>query len=198
MVYKMVSKQPTSERRLRTRERLVKAAAEVVAERGFHAASVDQIAERAGLSIGALYSNFAGKDDLLLAVFDNHVHWFEKQVTARLDEPDLGDTVMRWLTLTEESANQFLVFIEFWAYAVRKPNVRLQFAKRMEQMRSHVAAALEHRAEARASALPLPADLIALLGLAVGRGLALEQLADPDAVPNPAIAGLLTAFGGDS
>jgi AcrR family transcriptional regulator len=196
IVRAMAPKSQTSERRARTRDRLIAAATEVVAEQGFHSASVDQIAERAGLSIGALYSNFAGKDDLLFAVFDGHVSWFQQQVVASLEDPDFAGAVTGWLALPDDSAEQFLVFIEFWAYAVRKPEVREQFAERMAQMRSQIAKALERRASTHGSTLPLPADLIALLGLALGRGLALEKLANPEAVRHEQIAHLLNGLEG--
>src|SRR3712207_1783074 len=65
------------ERRPSPRRRLLEAAISVVAERGFHAASVDAIAPEAGYSVGAIYSNFGGKDDLFMAVFDEHAAWFE-------------------------------------------------------------------------------------------------------------------------
>jgi AcrR family transcriptional regulator len=77
---------PAAGKRAKTRRRLVEAAVEVVAEKGFHGASVDDIAARAGLSIGALYSNFGGNDELLFAIFDEHVQWFERtlEVVAQL------------------------------------------------------------------------------------------------------------------
>src|SRR5437667_6166963 len=59
-------------RRALTRTALVEAAAEVFARRGFHAASLDEIAETAGFTRGAIYSNFSGKEDLLLAVLDQY------------------------------------------------------------------------------------------------------------------------------
>lgn len=52
----------------RTRRRLIEAATEVIAERGFHAASLMEVASRAGLTTGAVYSNFRSKEDLFLAV----------------------------------------------------------------------------------------------------------------------------------
>jgi len=58
---------PRSRRRKATRARLLSAAAEVLSERGFHGASVEEICERAGFTRGAFYSNFAAKDDLVLA-----------------------------------------------------------------------------------------------------------------------------------
>src|SRR5687767_12383789 len=57
----------------RTRERLLDAAAEVFAERGFAGASIDEIAVRAGHTKGAVYSNFEGKDDLFLALIDSRL-----------------------------------------------------------------------------------------------------------------------------
>jgi len=62
---------PTSPRtggkRERTRAALVNAALEIIAERGFAAASLDEIAARAGMTKGAIYSNFSSKAELLLA-----------------------------------------------------------------------------------------------------------------------------------
>src|SRR5829696_4871846 len=78
---------PMTERRAATRRRLLDAAIAVVAERGFHAASVDAIAEEAGYSVGAIYSNFGGKDDLFLAVFDEHASWFESVLSDPTTEP---------------------------------------------------------------------------------------------------------------
>jgi AcrR family transcriptional regulator len=54
-------------KRARTRTALVAAALEIVAEKGFAAASLDEIAARAGMTKGAIYSNFSGKAELLLA-----------------------------------------------------------------------------------------------------------------------------------
>jgi AcrR family transcriptional regulator len=49
------------------RDRLVTAAAEVFAERGYEGTRVQEIVRRAGLSTGAIYTNFRNKADLLLA-----------------------------------------------------------------------------------------------------------------------------------
>src|SRR6185503_8496613 len=59
-----------AQRKQRTRADLVATARTVFIERGFHGASLDEIAERAGYSKGAVYSNFTGKDDLFLAMLD--------------------------------------------------------------------------------------------------------------------------------
>ncbi|RUR01560.1 TetR/AcrR family transcriptional regulator [Labedella endophytica] len=62
-----------SERRRRTRERLMDAAFEVFAEEGVHSASVEAICERAGFSRGAFYSNFESKEELFFALSDREV-----------------------------------------------------------------------------------------------------------------------------
>src|SRR5258708_12401897 len=62
-----------AESRRRTRVHLLEAAAEVFARRGFHGASVEEVAEVAGYTKGAVYSNFTSKDDLFLAVLEGRI-----------------------------------------------------------------------------------------------------------------------------
>src|SRR5947209_5084178 len=122
---------PQTARRARTRERLIDAAFDVFAERGFHAASVDDVAATAGFSIGALYSNFAGKEDLFLAVFDRHLDWARQTFGAAGAPP---------AQLPADWPRQFLVFAEFWAYAVRDEDARARLAPRMAELRGACAA----------------------------------------------------------
>jgi AcrR family transcriptional regulator len=55
-------------KRQRTRARLLEAAAEVIAEKGFERTSLEDVAARAGMTRGAIYGNFRNKEDLFLAV----------------------------------------------------------------------------------------------------------------------------------
>src|SRR5205807_8868436 len=68
------------ESRSQTRERLLRAAARVFLRRGFHRASVEEVAETAGFSTGAVYSNFSGKEELLLALCDERAREEEEAV----------------------------------------------------------------------------------------------------------------------
>jgi AcrR family transcriptional regulator len=178
-------------RRAQTRRKLIEAAMEVVAEHGFHSASVDEIAGRAGFSIGAL---FAGKDELLFAVFDEHVAWFERRLAKVAEADDVGKAAADWLGALGKEPEQLLVFLEFWAYAVRKPQVRREFAKRMTEMRTAVAEAIERRAESTGAIAAVPPELAALLAMAAARGLALEKLANPRAVPDETIGELFAGL----
>jgi AcrR family transcriptional regulator len=176
-----------SDRRAATRRRLLDAATAVVAERGFHAASVDAIAAEAGYSVGAIYSNFGGKDDLFLAVFDEHAAWFEQVMADATAETSAFEAL-----LVEEQ--QFLVFVSFWSYAVRTPKVRRRLAQRMARFREHIAGLVRQRAEEENRELVADADQIALVALALFRGVALERLANQGAVPEGLLASALTAL----
>jgi AcrR family transcriptional regulator len=180
-----------SPRRAATRERLTEAAIDVVAKRGFAGASVDEIAEGAGMSIGALYSNFTSKDELFLAVFDAHLGWFQERMDEAKKAEDPAKAIADWFDSLTNNRQQFMVFVEFWAHAVRNPKLRRQFAPRMAQMRQAVAETIKARAAAAGTEPPLPADLLALMFLAAWRGLSMEKLADPKAVPNAEIGRLL-------
>src|SRR5260370_23427492 len=57
---------PRAEAKSRTRQLLLDAAASVFARKGYVGASVEEIAETAGFSIGAVYSNFGSKEELFL------------------------------------------------------------------------------------------------------------------------------------
>ena len=181
----MITKRAPTPRRAATQDRLVAAATAVVARRGFHAATVDEIAAEAGYSVGALYSNFKGKDELFLAVFEGHMRWFAERLQAAAGGP--GKRVVHdWMEALADNPEQLLIFIEFWAYAVRKPRLRRRFAERMAEIRAATAKALEERATAAGRPLGLPADTLALVLMAAGRGLGLEKLADPEAVDDSA------------
>src|SRR3954464_13741014 len=71
-----------AEQQAQTRSRVLEAADAVFARSGFHAARLEEIADQAGFTRGAVYSNFSGKDDLALAIIEQRI----RTVTALLDE----------------------------------------------------------------------------------------------------------------
>jgi AcrR family transcriptional regulator len=73
-----------------TRERLFEAAARVFEEQGIGAASIGTIATAAGLTRGAVYSNFANKEDLIVAMLEDHTKRslaYHRQMLARHRDP---------------------------------------------------------------------------------------------------------------
>src|SRR5271169_6266067 len=61
-------RRPKGDKRARTRAKLVQAAAEVVREKGYERTTLDDVAQRAGMTRGAIQGNFRNKDELFLAV----------------------------------------------------------------------------------------------------------------------------------
>ncbi|MBK5217199.1 MAG: TetR family transcriptional regulator, partial [Propionibacteriales bacterium] len=83
-----------AERQARTRERLIEKAAQMFLTDGYAATSLDHVALEAGFSKGAVYSNFAGKEELCLAVLDViHAEQVEAVVAAFSKETDLGGRI---------------------------------------------------------------------------------------------------------
>src|SRR5580693_10801730 len=65
-----------------TRDKLFEAAARVFEEQGIGSASIEAIAAAAGFSRGAFYSNFKSKDELIIAMMEDHV---EQSIRRNLD-----------------------------------------------------------------------------------------------------------------
>jgi AcrR family transcriptional regulator len=120
-------------RRQQTRDHLLAAAAQVFAERGFHGASLDEVAAVAGFSKGAVYSNFKNKEDLFLALFKANYDREMEALRATLEssemppEARLSDFVDLIREQTRQGDDSFgILFAEFWLYAVRNPTAREQ------------------------------------------------------------------------
>ena len=82
-----------------TRTALTRAARKLFAERGYAAVPADEIVAAAGLTRGALYHHYGGKQELFLAVFEDLETEFAAEVAASvIDSPDLPTTMIRALS----------------------------------------------------------------------------------------------------
>ena len=174
------------ERKRRTREDLLGTARRVFEERGFHAASLEEIAEEAGYSKGAVYSNFAGKDELFLAVLAEHIERrAESVLDAALDSADFDVAVRAVARSARESGEDepgwMPLLVEFWVHASRRDGVRRQVLELHERQLDAFGAALAELARRHDVALRIPAREVVRGTGALGRGLALERLLDPAA-----------------
>lgn len=186
-----------AERQQETREALLRSAAKIFAQRGFHAASVDEIAEAAGYSVGALYSNFANKEDLLHATAERYVsdqveRWAASFNDAQTLEGEIRAPADAHISSVTEDPEQFLLFIELWAHAVRNPQMRPRFAAGWNASKEFfVKAARQTAADAGLQLSDARADDLAAVLDALGLGLAMRKLVDPDTVPDDLFARLL-------
>jgi AcrR family transcriptional regulator len=173
--------------RAQTRQLLLQAAGEVFAERGYDRASLDEVATAAGLTKGAVYSSFAGKDDLFYALMRERIderlalvtEAVERQATVSDMTRDAGSGLAQ---LMSSQRDWHLLFIEFWARAVRDSSLHNEFVHERRSVRGLIAQFLEAQAQQAEVNLPAPADQLAVVVLALSNGIAIEHLADPDTV----------------
>jgi AcrR family transcriptional regulator len=113
----MKSKRTQADRSAATRDALVAAARPLFAEHGFAAVATDQIARAAGVTRGALYHQFAGKEDLFAAVFEQVEAEIAERLAARLTADNdpvavLHDGIDGWLEACAEPEISRIVLIE--------------------------------------------------------------------------------------
>lgn len=179
-----------AEKQARTRATLLATAASVFAERGYRGASVEEIAERAGYSHGAVYSNFAGKEDLFFAVFEEYMAERARELAATQaglaeDAPleararALAD---QWMERFAADRESFLLHLEFLGQAGREPGMAERFGTRSAALRETVAAYIAHFQTEEGAEAPLPPADLAMVLRALGIGLAIEALVSPEAV----------------
>jgi AcrR family transcriptional regulator len=167
-----------------TRSQLIEGAAHVFALRGFQAATIEEIAERAGYSHGAVYSNFKGKEDLFLAVFEQYMAQRIDEVTqATAAQGTFAERARagadQWMRRFGEDRATFLLHLEFMIHAARNPQLSEQLGERMALLRGELERRLlAHELETGVT-LPLPAADLALILRALGIGLAVEALNQP-------------------
>jgi len=188
-----------AERRQQTRGELIATAHAVFLERGFHGASLDEIAERAGYSKGAVYSNFAGKDERFLAVLDAQ---FERRArmlaNVLLDEERLEDSyraVARSMTAADEGEPGWTpLLLEFWAHASRQPALRAAVSERRERFFTIIAGLIEELGRRHGIEFAIPTKEIARGSNALARGIALDRLLDPATVSTSLFEEMHTAY----
>jgi AcrR family transcriptional regulator len=186
------------ERQAQTRLELIAAAGRVFARRGYHRATIEEVAAEAGMTSGAIYSNFEGKEELFLAIADAQVESRVAEIRA------VGDAAVGDGDAGTEAADQFraflesdpdwpLLFYEFWSVSVRDADLQGELAKRRDAIRDALADTLERVAAEHGFELRFPAPALATAIAASLNGLAFERAADPDALPDEVFGEFIAA-----
>lgn len=184
-------------RRDEVRRRLLDAAAEVFAQRGYAAARLDEIAHAAGFTKGALYSNFAGKHALLAELIERHVRTqlAVSQVEIRAqDRPDraLEDIAEVYARGIVEQGTWTRLLVEIAQQAAHDPAVRGVYVEVRRALRDELATTLATACDQLGVELAVPADQLALTLQSLRLGLALEYGTDPDQVDRSAVTAVFT------
>jgi AcrR family transcriptional regulator len=156
------------DKRERTRARLIAATLDVIREQGFAGASLEAIACRAGLTRGSIYSNFAGRDDLMLAAVGSQGMQLERDFSAPMPlKAQLRDFAERLLDQLPAGASGGELVIGYALYAMTQPDQRAAVAATYAAMFARIAADLEAQYGERLAIAP-HALALAIQSLAMG------------------------------
>jgi AcrR family transcriptional regulator len=190
-----MSRPSRSATQAQTRERLLDAAERAFAAEGFGGASLDRIAEAAGFTRGAVYSNFADKADLFVAVLDRrldrrHAEVADAMLAAR--DPDAFVAALRspaWTAGREDAMRQWLMLRdEFRLFALRNPSAAERLARYDRRQRDYYVEAITHLLGQLDVEPPINPRLAAAILLAIDESLVRQHWIDADDVSATAVA----------
>ncbi len=202
----MASRLTRVEQSRRNRELVLAAARCMFLTRGYHGASLEQIADAAGFSKGVVYSQFESKADLFLALLEQRIDERAGDNARLVEELAASDglTVDQGLTALAEHVTRRdradpewgLLVIEFRVHAARNPDLNRRYGEVHERTVAGVARVVARIYDRAGEALPLPALELARLLLTVGAGARLEQATNSEVLPNALVAELLARLPG--
>lgn len=185
---------PTREQ---TRSRILAAAFDVFAENGIAASTVNDVAAAAGMTKGAVYSSFASKDELVLAIMEEHaMERTTNALAAFSDRQDMQSAIREaggvLVDAIRADAVWHRLLAEYYTLTSHNPDMRRALRERRREARAAASRGLSRMAEEFGVTLPLAADQFAVVIFALSNGLGIEGGIDPDAVPDDIIANVLT------
>jgi AcrR family transcriptional regulator len=175
---------------------LLDAAARVFARQGFHGASVEEVSEEAGFSTGALYSNFNGKEDLFLSLYEERIERRRRELREVMERSGTpaGGLEAAAANVTELIGRErewFLLYFEFLLHAGRDPEFARRFAsvrdEGLAELAAGIAVGLGH---AGLDSTLEPRELAQAIS-ALSYGIALERILGEDRVPEALLGRVL-------
>ena len=165
-----------AERQAQTRERLIEVARELFLDDGYAATSLDKVAVAAGFSKGAVYSNFAGKEELCLEVLDAlHAEQVDGIVEAFTADTDLDGRISAFAEWARERLGHprwTALEVEFAAVARQSPFVAAELVKRHRELTAACADLIRRVLADEGVQIGVSAEkaAVALLSLGIGLG----------------------------
>src|ERR1700726_233457 len=190
-----------------TCEKLFEAAARVFEEQGIGGASIEAIAAAAGFTRGAFLSNFKSKDELIIAMLEDHV---EQSIRRNLDllarHKNLADFIDALKTMDRPRQDPLgrspLLHMEMILFVARAEQRRPELAKRLLARRKLITDIVETTLKNSGRTGVLNPAWTAAIVLALEDGFRLHRLIDPETTPADsflrAIGDLQRAIGGSS
>ncbi|MBO1004634.1 TetR/AcrR family transcriptional regulator [Pseudogracilibacillus auburnensis] len=171
-----------------TRNKLLHVATKTFLEKGFYGASIDEIAEEAGFSKGAVYSNFGSKEDLFIAVFSERL---QKDIQSIKTIYQQQTSLLKYMEVLEESYHKELkenkawgaLMLEFLIYALREESARKKLAPILQKSRKQSEEILKHFENKEESNFPLSPEKLSFLILALDVGTSILHFVSEEDVP---------------
>jgi AcrR family transcriptional regulator len=190
------------EKQEQTRAAIIDAAAALFAEHGVEGTSMEAIARHAGLTQGAIYSNFGSKAELWWAIADRMSRTLDLKELLSADR-SLGEELAGvgravWQLLQTASRTELLLAHEFDLFLMRRPRERAKYARQVRADQRRLAAQLERGAAQRGEPLPMDAERLARTIETVAFGLLHTFMLDPRAVDETLCVGVFTSIAAGS
>jgi AcrR family transcriptional regulator len=180
-----------------TRQRLLDAAAVIIAKKGLAAASVEDIAERAGYTRGAFYSNFDSKTDLFIELLKRDHDDISHQLQQILDAGLSIEDTQRQLTLfygqCYRDDSNFALWAEARLHALRDAKFRARFNALCLEKRDVIAYFITQFCKMMGIAPPAPAADLAFSTMALIDGIRFFNACMPNDLPDEKAQALLSA-----
>ena len=172
-----------------TREKLFEAAARVFEDQGIGGASIEAIAASAGFTRGAVYSNFKSKDELIIAMLEDHVEQSMSRIRDLLERHgSLADFIEALKTMSRTRQDPLgrspLLHMEMILFVARAEKRRPELAKRLRARRKLIADIVEAALRSNGRNTNLNPPWMASVVLALEDGFRLHRLIDPETTPS--------------
>ena len=165
-----------------TQARIVEAAITLFSNRGFSAASVDDICAEAGVSKGAFYHHFESKQALFLALLDGWLKTIDRAIEASRDRtaPETFLAMTEAFPYLFETAGQGLpMFLEFWLQASRDEKIWQASIAPYRRYHKYFTSLIQ-KGQEEGSFVEVPSELAARMIVSMAMGLLLQSLLDPE------------------
>jgi AcrR family transcriptional regulator len=165
-----------AERQAQTRAQLLATARQMFFTDGYHPTSLEKVADAAGYSKGAVYSNFRNKDELCAAVLDEIRAQRFAEVLEVVAKPDRFEALRDWAERVIGDPGWTPLEAEFALHARPNEQLRTELADRLEGIIEMLADGVESADDLD---LKMPSREAATVMLALGVGLGLMRSIDP-------------------
>jgi AcrR family transcriptional regulator len=175
------------ESKAQTRKTLLNSAAEVFSRFGFHGASIDMVAEAAGFTKGAVYAHFQNKEELYLALLDEHLSgnppvWID-WIEAGTPVDSIAEDVEKMLPeVLEQTRPWAILTLEFILYALRDEEAKKHLNARIDRAEKEYIQSLEKRYTAQNSPPPFGLEQISAALMAFENGISIFGLLNSEMI----------------